>query len=82
MEPGLIVLLISSVLIVFVLLIDRSTGKRSRHGSQEEFSPPSALKRIVYSRPACAEAVGVYKTHSDQMKAKQHGCGLPRNSST
>ncbi|MCK5150481.1 MAG: hypothetical protein KAQ65_01520 [Candidatus Thorarchaeota archaeon] len=59
--------------ILLTLLFGGNTGDRRRHDSQEEFSPPSALKRIVYGPPACAEATGVFKTHSDMENLKKKG---------
>ncbi len=65
MELGIVFLMVAFGLIFLTLLVGRNSGKRKRYEAQEEFSPPSALKRILYMKPACAEAVSVYKTHSD-----------------
>lgn len=73
MEPGLVILIVAFGVIILTLLAGNNTGNRRRHDRQEEFSPPSALKRIVYAPPACAEAVGVYKTHSDMESLKKKG---------
>ncbi len=77
MEPGLAILLITFTMIVLVLILGSSSGNRRTHSTQEEFAPPSALKRIIYSRPACAEAVGVYKFHNERVKLRKQGCGVP-----
>ena len=73
MELGMVLLLGAFGLILLTLLLGGNTANRRRHDTQEEFSPPSALKRIVYSSPACAEAVGVYKTHRDMESLKKNG---------
>ncbi len=59
--------------ILLIILVGGNTGNRPRHDTQEEFSPPSTLKRIAYAPPACAEAVIVYKTHSDMESLKMKG---------
>lgn len=67
MNLGILLAMIAFSIAILVLLSGRTANRRRSH-DQEAFSPPSALKRIVYMRPACAEAVGVYKNHSDRQK--------------
>lgn len=62
----MLVLFVAFGMIILVLLIGGRTNNRKRDDVENSFSPPSALKMVVYARPACAEAVGVYKTHSDR----------------
>jgi len=74
MELGLVIIVTISALIILVLLLGGNSSERKHHESQDEFTPNSALRRVVYNvRPGCAEAAGVYKRHSDRKSLENTG---------